>query len=231
MLCSLTWCAASKMPPLFLLTPLHFVQDGTLVDSIAAVEAAWGKVALDIGQDPEYVIAATHGKRAIDNLKQFKPHIEAHQMNAEVETFEKTILAFADEYEVQKKRRSSTSSYVSSAASTPLSSEPSSRRSSMANSRRSSMNSGKFDFGFSRSAFGMSKIPDANMPEVQSPEHEVDYEELEEDLEEAWELEEEVIDRSVQILPGVRRMMESIPAGRYAVATSGAHTYGELHCF
>ncbi|KAJ2965617.1 hypothetical protein NUW54_g14059 [Trametes sanguinea] len=35
-----------------------FDMDGTLTDSIAAVEAAWGKVANDIGQDPAYVIAA-----------------------------------------------------------------------------------------------------------------------------------------------------------------------------
>ena len=31
----------------------------------SAVEAAWGKVAQDIGEDPGYVITATHGKRAV----------------------------------------------------------------------------------------------------------------------------------------------------------------------
>lgn len=58
-----------------------FDMDGTLTDSIAAVEAAWGKVAMDIGQDREYVIAATHGKSAVDNLAQFKPQIKAHEMD------------------------------------------------------------------------------------------------------------------------------------------------------
>ena len=73
-------------------------QDGTLTDSISAVEAAWGKVAKDIGQDPAYVIAATHGKRAVDNLAQFKPHIKEHEMDSEVQAFEESILYFADAY-------------------------------------------------------------------------------------------------------------------------------------
>lgn len=41
----------------------------------------------------------------------------------------------------------------------------------------------------------------------------------------AWELEAATVNRSVKILPGVRRMLSSIPKGRYAVATSGAKTY------
>lgn len=43
---------------------------------------------------------------------------------------------------------------------------------------------------------------------------------------EAWQQEAASVDRSVRILPGVKRMMDSIPQGRYAVATSGAKTYG-----
>jgi beta-phosphoglucomutase-like phosphatase (HAD superfamily) len=43
----------------------------------------------------------------------------------------------------------------------------------------------------------------------------------------AWQLEAISVDRAVQILPGVRSMMDSIPVGRYAVATSGAKTYGK----
>jgi len=42
---------------------------------------------------------------------------------------------------------------------------------------------------------------------------------------EAWQQEAASVDRSVRILPGVKRMMESIPQGQYAVATSGAKTY------
>lgn len=44
----------------------------------------------------------------------------------------------------------------------------------------------------------------------------------------AWQLEAASVDRSVRILPGVKRMISSIPEGRYAVATSGAKTYGKL---
>jgi hypothetical protein len=40
-----------------------------------------------------------------------------------------------------------------------------------------------------------------------------------------------MIDRSVRILPGVRKMIDSLPEGRYAVATSGAKTYGAFVSF
>ena len=43
---------------------------------------------------------------------------------------------------------------------------------------------------------------------------------------EAWQIEAAAVDRSVRILPSVKRIMGSIPKGRYAVATSGAKTYG-----
>ena len=61
-----------------------------------SIEAAWNKVAQDIGEDPGYVIAATHGKRAADNLSHFKPHIKEHEMDDEVTKFEESILFFAD---------------------------------------------------------------------------------------------------------------------------------------
>ena len=38
---------------------------------------------------------------------------------------------------------------------------------------------------------------------------------------EAWQLKAARVDRAVQILPGVKRIIDSIPAGEYAVATSG----------
>ena len=44
---------------------------------------------------------------------------------------------------------------------------------------------------------------------------------------EAWQIEAAAVDRSVRILPGVKKLMDSIPEGRYAVATSGARTYGK----
>ena len=55
-----------------------------------SIEAAWNKVAQDIGEDPGYVIAATHGKRAADNLSHFEPHIKEHEMDDEVTKFEES---------------------------------------------------------------------------------------------------------------------------------------------
>jgi len=46
----------------------------------------------------------------------------------------------------------------------------------------------------------------------------------------AWQEEAASVDRCVRILPSVKEMIASIPEGRYAVATSGAKTYGALIC-
>ncbi|KAF8610488.1 HAD-like protein [Ceratobasidium sp. AG-I] len=198
----------------FVVDAVLFDMDGTLVDSIAAVEKAWGKVAEEIGQDPEYVIAATHGKRAIDNLREFKPHITAEQMEDEVSAFERTILDFADEY--SKKTSSYQSSIVPSPATlTPTSTAPS----SAASSRRSSLfEQEAYDAGFRNQLAGFA-IPESAL------EDEAALDGITEDIRAAWNAEHEVVDRSVRILPGVRRMIDSIPEGRYAVATSGAKTY------
>lgn len=44
-------------------------------------------------------------------------------------------------------------------------------------------------------------------------------------FEDELETEEEMIDMSVRILPGVRAVINSLPDDKYAVATSGAKTY------
>jgi uncharacterized membrane protein YccC len=62
--------------------------DADTLRSRVAVEAAWGAVAQEIGQDPEEVIAATHGRRAIDNLRDLKPKLRRltnEQMEPHVE--------------------------------------------------------------------------------------------------------------------------------------------------
>lgn len=41
----------------------------------------------------------------------------------------------------------------------------------------------------------------------------------------AHDVEADGVDRSIQILPGVRKMVDSISEGRYAVTTSDARTY------
>ena len=44
----------------------------------------------------------------------------------------------------------------------------------------------------------------------------------------AWQLEAETDDCAVQILPGVRKLIDSIPDGRYAVATSATKKFGNF---
>ncbi|KAI9568489.1 HAD-like domain-containing protein [Boletus coccyginus] len=221
-----------------------FDMDGTLTDSIAAVEAAWGKVAKDIGQDPAYVIAATHGKRAVDNLAQFKPAIMAHEMDAEVQKFEESILFYADAY-----RKHGLGSVVHTPAFSPSSLSPISSGEATpelvtpsANSLPSSRASSFVALGSRRPSFAsrlngmlaMSAVPEASIYTARYSDGLI----LEEDEEvlifgpdpkkrclEAWQIEAASVDRSVRILPGVKKMIDSIPEGRYAVATSGAKTY------
>lgn len=179
-------------------------------------------------QDPEYVIAATHGKRAIDNLKQFKPHLQPHELPEAVQAFEESILAYADQYGIsqkqQQKRARATSAAtdtrapsIASASSGELGTE------SESSSRRSSTQTENSNFGFGNSK--LSKLLGEPMSEP------VTREELAKDIEEAWETEQDVVDRSVRILPGVRSMIDSLPPDRYCVATSGAKTYGKPYIY
>ena len=218
-------------------------QDGTLTDSIAAVEAAWGKVAKDIGQDPTSVIAATHGKRAVDNLAQFKPHIKAHEMDEEVQAFEESILFFADAYNRHGPGSQPGSVALSRSASTPALSTPgSSDNDSKSSSRASSFARVKPTASRSRRPSFVRKLSRRLQIVASRGKHVrgvvVEESEDEDDYRkdfaamnlqlEAWQVEAAAVDRSVRILPGVKRLMGSIPEGRYAVATSGAKTYGEL---
>ncbi|KAJ7081192.1 HAD-like domain-containing protein [Mycena belliarum] len=186
-----------------------FDMDGTLTDSIAAVEAAWGKVALDIGQDPAHVIAATHGKRAVDNLAAFKPSIKSHEMDDEVTAFEETILYYADAYNThgpgsRKKlhpRRPSFSALARMLSLSAISDAPPVR------------------------IAGEHEYPIAEDDAEAEAQAEADAKKMQRHEFAAWQIEAQAVDRSVRILPGVKRVMASIPAGRYAVATSGAKTY------
>ncbi|TNY23957.1 HAD-like domain-containing protein [Rhodotorula diobovata] len=233
-----------------------FDMDGTLVDSIKAVEAAWGAVAAEIGEDPEKVIAATHGRRAIDNLKDLKPHLRRltnEQMEPHVEEFEKKILREADEF--SEKVRSRRASDASSRRNSTSSSRRPSRRSS------SSSGANPLLSGLAGGQFGMSKMTtkeptpqsgntpkDGNdatnlesindrlanldvssadrMAQLEADPFEDDSdEESDFDLDEYTEEEIGCRNKSVRILPGVRRLIDSLPSGRFAVATSGAKTY------
>lgn len=166
-------------------------------------------------------------------------------MDAEVQKFEESILFFADAYRVHGPGSaiptppivSSPLSPLSSGeatpelAASPLSSLPSSRASSFAalDSRRPSFASRL------NGMLAMSVVPEASIYDARHFDSSILEEDeyiLSFDLEskkqclEAWQIEAATVDRSVRILPGVMRMMNSIPKGRYAVATSGAKTYG-----
>ncbi|KAI0947080.1 hypothetical protein AcV7_009608 [Taiwanofungus camphoratus] len=221
----------------FYVDAVLFDMDGTLTDSISAVEAAWGKVAKDIGQDPAYVIAATHGKRAVDNLAQFKPHIKAHEMDDEVTKFEESILFFADAYNKHgpgSRQNSPAASAVSTPALTPTSSTPSSRTSSRASSfvgGLSNLAAFRRRPSFLHRVSSLLTMTGAPADRVQIADPTQEESAIAEPTKEekhqlaAWQQEATAVDRSVRILPGVKRMIDSIPQGRYAVATSGAKTY------
>jgi len=190
------------------------------------------------------VIAATHGKRAVDNLAQFKPHIKAHEMDDEVQNFEESILYFADAYNLHGPGSQVNSPFTNTPLSSgfatpdlsmsPDSSAPSSRASSFVSARRPSFATRL------NSMLTMAAVPEASVhgqgpffDDIIMEEDQQDIKLSEENQKlrekhclEAWQQEAASVDRSVRILPGVKRMMDSIPQGRYAVATSGAKTYG-----
>ncbi|KAJ7172402.1 HAD-like protein [Mycena filopes] len=219
------------MPASFFADAVLFDMDGTLTDSIAAVEAAWARVAEELGRDPADIIALTHGKRAIDNLAMLKPDID--EMDAEVAAFEASILFYADAFHKYGPGSNtpssgaltpalfSDSSDSSAASSVPPSPPPSRQPSSV----------GPMRPGFVTRLSEMLIATARQLEEKSSRDHQTEGEgrhkaetnDAGED--EAWQLEAATVDRSVKILPGVRRMLSSIPKGRYAVATSGAKTY------
>ncbi|KAF7970228.1 hypothetical protein HWV62_24766 [Athelia sp. TMB] len=225
------------MPSTFFAAAVLFDMDGTLTDSIAAVEAAWGKVAADLGLDPAVVIAATHGKRAIDNLAEFKPHLKAHEVDAEVDAFERTILYYADAFnEVGPGSKfrttgSTPSSVLSSGGATPALTDASSGRSSLADVMAPIAADRRPSFGVRLNnmlADTLASDPGLMHETVIEDVCTDDYpskKQLREDLLSVWQQEASSVDRRVRILPSVREIIDSIPEGRYAVATSGAKIY------
>ncbi|ORY26278.1 HAD-like domain-containing protein [Naematelia encephala] len=195
-----------------------FDMDGTLTDSIAAVEAAWTAKADELGLEPEVVIAATHGRRASDNLMELVPGLRKEHVEREVEKFEKTILDFAD---------------------TP----PQSRKGSFSSSRKSSFAAGTRALSGSTLGSLSPMTPIGGTPDQRSSgayrpdialaftsfklgNSEVDVVTADDTpFEDEDEEEEKLLDMSVRILPGVRELIDSLPEGKYAVATSGAKTY------
>ena len=181
-------------------------------------------MAREIGADPAFVIAETHGKRAIDNLARFKPHLRSHEMEAAVEEFECSILFFADAYA----RRCVPCSFTPSLVSDFDSDSDPSPGSDASSVTRSTENSSVSSLVPSAAASTEQLV--AKSPGELADELSAALTIANEDISNKWELELEAVrvDRAVRILPGVKALIESIPEGRYAVATSGAKTYGAL---
>jgi len=98
----------------FIVDAVLFDMDGTLIDSIPAIESAWAQVAKKINRDPQEVIDETHGRRVMDNLRDLKPELRRMsdaQMQPHVKEFELEVLRQADEYQAEvRSRRSSMAS-------------------------------------------------------------------------------------------------------------------------
>src|SRR5580658_3709287 len=63
-----------KTSAVFECRAILFDLDGTLIDSIAAVDRAWTRWALRHGLDPQDVVPRIHGRRAVDSLRLLAPH-------------------------------------------------------------------------------------------------------------------------------------------------------------
>ncbi|KAH9814999.1 HAD-like domain-containing protein [Melampsora americana] len=230
----------------FIVDAVLFDMDGTLVDSIPAIESAWAAVAKKIQRDPDEVIEETHGRRVMDNLKDLYPHLRKMSdadMQPHVKEFEIEILRQADEYGVEvKSRRSSAASSkrASRAASFVANGEPSDankprRKSNLSNSiTAEGVASRMAAMGIKPLSTADKHVPEANAAEKKSSALDASAaEDVFEDELSDTELEIDVsdlVDRSVRILPGVRRLTDSLPIDRFAIATSAAvtHCHGAL---
>jgi mannitol-1-/sugar-/sorbitol-6-phosphatase len=67
-----------------------FDLDGTLINSIAAVDRAWARWAEAYGLDPEYVTERIHGRRAVDSIAVLAPDVDQEKAFELIETLEAT---------------------------------------------------------------------------------------------------------------------------------------------
>ncbi len=60
-----------------------FDLDGTLINSLAVIKKVWGEWAIENGLDPKTVVDNCHGRRSIDTIRMFAPHLSLPQANDE----------------------------------------------------------------------------------------------------------------------------------------------------
>jgi len=168
-----------------------------LTDSIAAVEAALSELANEVGLDIEHVKKQAHGRRAIDFIANFKPHIPKEDLPEAVAAFERRIL------------------YPPTPRSVPTLSPASSATASSANPSPAIP-------PISLPAPPVLVLDEISVTAQQNMLLSPDVNKV---VNEIPKVENFNPDRSIRSLPGVHAMIASIPDGRYAVATSGATTY------
>lgn len=74
--------------PKFECAAILFDMDGVLVDSTAAVAGTWGRWALAHSLDPQRVIEGAHGRRTIETVRAFAPHLDADAESSRIESAE-----------------------------------------------------------------------------------------------------------------------------------------------
>ena len=67
-----------------------FDLDGTLIDSLPAVDRAWTFFSERHGLDPAYVITQIHGRRSIDSIRRLLPDVDAATEDATIRRLEAT---------------------------------------------------------------------------------------------------------------------------------------------
>jgi len=248
----------------FVVDAVLFDMDGTLVDSIPAIESAWAAVARKLKRNPDEVIEETHGRRVMDNLKDLYPHLRKMSdadMQPHVREFEIEILRQADEYGVEvRSRRSSAASSKRASRSASFVGSPAEPANSAIEQghkprRKSNLSNSITADGVAArmAAMGIKPLSTANsttsIKTVDKPTQESSLAEslvkkklnvlnasasqdvFEDDSDSDVEIDvSDLVDRSVRILPGVRKMTESLPSDRFAIATSAAvtHCHGAL---
>jgi sugar-phosphatase len=74
--------------PKFECAAILFDMDGVLVDSTAAVAGTWGRWARAHSLDPQRVIDGAHGRRTIETVRAFAPHLDADAESSRIESAE-----------------------------------------------------------------------------------------------------------------------------------------------
>jgi len=67
---------------------LLFDLDGTLIDSLPAVDRAWSIFARKHGFEPEFVLSRIHGRRSIDSIRELVPHVDPEEEDLYIRNLE-----------------------------------------------------------------------------------------------------------------------------------------------